>query len=459
MIHPHDNPPSLPYNAKLALESLMNVPYLTADLPGIGGLIKQHTEDFVVHEIPLYAPDGVGTHAYARIEKRGITTMEAAKLLARALGRKNFDIGYAGLKDARAVATQWFSVEHEDSARLRSLEVPHLKILEVTRHRNKIKMGHLAGNRFVIKVRNPEWSRIAADLPAAQRKAQAVWDALDLHGVPNFFGPQRFGMRKDNHLLGLALIRNDFQSFADRFLGDPDPTVDHGDVLTARQLYKNGKLDDALKLWPGHLHNERRALSALIKGTRREPLFESEPQSRGLGRTKGNPKRAIYAVDIKLKQLLVSALQSHLFNQVLERRLPKFAVILPGDLCWKHDNGACFAVGPDPDSAMKEQPRADAREISPSGPLFGWKMTETQSLVKTMEDAVLLDNQLTLNDFAGPAGSHGGRRSLRFFPQDMKISSGADPHGPYLQFDFSLTSGSYATIVLAEIMKSEAALD
>ena len=418
----------------------MNLPYLTADLPGIGGLIKQHVEDFVVHEIPLYKPEGVGTHAYARIEKRGITTMEAAKLIARALGRKNFDVGYAGLKDARAVATQWFSVEHEDSARLRDLEVPHLKILEVTRHRNKIKMGHLAGNRFVIKVRNPEWSRIAADLPAAARKAEAVWAALDKNGVPNFFGPQRFGMRKDNHLLGLALIRNDYQGFANRFLGDPDNTVDHGDVLTARQLYKNGKLEDALKLWPGHLHNERRALSAIVQG-------------------KGNPKRAVYAVDAKLKQLLVSALQSFLFNQVLERRLPKFAAILPGDLCWKHDNGSVFAVGPDPDAAMKEQPRCDAREISPSGPLFGWKMTETQSVVKVMEDSVLKDNDLTLQAFSGPAGSHGGRRSLRFFPKDMKIESGTDPHGPFLRFDFGLTSGSYATVILAEIMKTEAALD
>ena len=74
----------------------MALPYLTADLPGIGGQIKTAVEDFVVQEVPLYQPDGVGTHCYFLIEKRGISTMEAVRLITRVLGRKNFDIGYAG---------------------------------------------------------------------------------------------------------------------------------------------------------------------------------------------------------------------------------------------------------------------------------------------------------------------------------------------------------------------------
>lgn len=418
----------------------MKVPYYTAELPGIGGFIKQDVEDFIVHEVPLYTPEGVGTHGYVRVEKRGISTMEAAKLIARALGRKTFDVGYAGLKDARAVTTQWFSLEHEESDRLRKMDVPRLKVLEVTRHRNKIKMGHLAGNRFVIKVRNPEWGRFGISVNDARKKAEDVWAVLGKTGVPNFFGPQRFGMRHDNHLLGLALLRSNFKEFADRFLGDPDEEVDHGQVLAARRMYKNGKLEEALRSWPGHLNQERRALAAMIK-------------------RKGNPKMAVLAIDVKLKQLLVSALQSFLFNQVLERRLPKFATILPGDLCWKHDNGSVFAVGPNPDDAMKEQGRADAHEISPSGPLFGYKMTEAASVVKIMEDAVLAANELTLDAFRGPAGSHGGRRAMRTFPKDFAIETGQDQRGPFLQFDFTLSSGSYATVVLGEMMKADVGLD
>src|SRR5690242_14619255 len=139
----------------------MSLPYLTADLPGTGGLIKQHLEDFKVEEVPLYKADGVGTHCYLKVEKRGFSTMAAADILAKALGRRNIDIGYAGLKDKQAITTQWFSVEHLDTSRAKSMELPiGMKVVGITRHKNKIKRGHLAGNKFIIKIRNPEWSRV-----------------------------------------------------------------------------------------------------------------------------------------------------------------------------------------------------------------------------------------------------------------------------------------------------------
>ena len=418
----------------------MALPYLTADLPGIGGQIKAAIDDFIVQEVPLYQPEGVGTHCYFLVEKRGIPTMEAVRLIARALGRKNFDIGYAGLKDAQAVTTQMFSVEHEDSARVREIQVPHLKIVHVTRHRNKLKIGHLAGSRFVIKVRNADWARAGATLDEPRRRAEAILQVLAAKGAPNFFGPQRFGMRRDNHLLGLALLRGDAQQFANRFLGDPDPSVDHGQVLLARQHYAKGSLDLALQSWPGHLAEERRALAALVHG-------------------KGNPQKAIHAVSVKLRQLLVSALQSHLFNEVLTRRLPQFATVLPGDLCWKHDNGAVFAVENTPEAAAKEQPRIDTFEISPSGPMFGHRMTEPQGAPAAMEAAVLAEIGLKPTDFGGPEGSHGGRRSLRLLAKDMLLDTGADERGPFLRFAFTLPSGSYATVFLGEIMKTDVALD
>ena len=419
----------------------MQLPYLTSDLPGIGGVLKQKVEDFVVEEVPLYEPQGVGTHCYFKIEKRGVSTMDAARIVARALGRKTFDIGYAGLKDTRAITRQWFSAEHEETARITGMELPPgLKVVAVTRHKNKIKMGHLAGNRFIIRVRNEEWTRIGASLDEPRKRAQDILAALAKSGVPNFFGPQRFGMRKDNHLLGLALLTENHQEFVNRFLGDPDPTVDHGQVLQARQMFKNGNLEEAIKNWPGHLANERRALIALAKGNK-------------------NPKRAVFAVDLKLKELLVSALQSYLFNKVLERRLPKMTTILPGDLCWKHDNGAVFKIGENPDDAMKEQPRADAHEISPSGPMFGWKMTEASSIVKVMEDTVLQEFSLKPEAFGGSFGSHGARRSLRFFPTNVEIGTSGDDRGPYLQMAFTLPSGSYATVVLGEIMKTDVLID
>jgi len=430
--------------------------YLTADLTGIGGIIKERLEDFQVEEIPAYPFEGVGTHCYLKIEKRGFSTMAAADILAKALGRRNIDIGYAGLKDKQAITSQWFSVEHLDSDRARELQksggsLPAgMKVLEISRHRNKIKRGHLAGNKFTIRIRNPEWARIGGDamLNAARERAEAIIAVLAKTGVPNFFGPQRFGMRRDNHLLGLALLTNNSQDFANRFLGDPDPSVDHGQVLRARQHFAKGELDRAIELWPGHLRDERRALSALING-------------------KGNPRRAVFAIHIELKKLLVSALQSFLFNKVLERRLPKLGVILPGDFCTKHENGASFPIGPNPEDAAKEQPRADAHEISPSGPLFGHRMSNADSVVKVMEDQVLQEAGISPAQFDPPADAPrppvplppGGRRPLRFLAKDLLLSTESDDRGPHFVLSFTLPPGSYATVLLGEIMKQDVVID
>jgi tRNA pseudouridine13 synthase len=216
--------------------------------------------------------------------------------------------------------------------------------------------------------------------------------------------------------------------------------VDHGGVMAARQSYKGGHYELALSQWPGHLRDERAALSALV-------------------RSKGNHKRAMFAVNIELKKLLVSALQSYLFNKVLERRLPKMAAVLPGDFCYKHDNGAAFLVAADPDAAAKEQGRADAHEISPTGPLFGFRMSETESVVKIMEEEVLKEFNLTAESFGGPIGAPGSRRPLRFFAQDVSIEAGEDKNAPYLQFTFTLPSGTYATVLLGEVMKTDVTID
>ncbi|HVT79680.1 MAG TPA: tRNA pseudouridine(13) synthase TruD [Phycisphaerae bacterium] len=413
--------------------------YLTAELPGIGGKIKQHLEDFQVEEVPLYEAKGVGTHCYLKIEKRGFSTMAAADILAKALGRKNKDIGYAGLKDKQAITRQWFSVEHLDTARAKAMELPKgMKVVEISRHNNKIKRGHLAGNKFVVKVRNEEWGRVGVGMSEASRRAQAILDVLMKDGVPNFFGPQRFGMRRDNHMLGLALLKGDHQAFIDRFLGDPDESVDHGMVLQARHKYAKKDYAGAIELWPGHMRDERRALAAMQKG---------------------NAKRAAFAVDLELKKLMVSALQSFLFNRVLERRVKKMGVVMPGDFCFKHENGASFLVGETIEEAQKEQPRADAHEISPTGPLFGFRMSEAKSVAGQMEAEVLAESGLKAENFDGPMGAPGGRRPLRFFAQEMRVEAGSDENGMFLEFEFMLPSGSYATVLLGEVMKEEVTLD
>ncbi len=420
----------------------MSEPYLTAGLPGIGGRIKDQPEDFRVEEIPLYDVDGVGEHCWFTIEKNGITTYQVLNLLAKALGRRSVDFGYAGLKDARAITRQRISIEREPSDRIRTLEFSNFRILDVTRHRNKLKIGHLAGNRFHVRIRHDDWTKPGGSPEQALANASAVVESLLRTGVPNFFGPQRFGMRKDNHLLGLALIRGQSREFLDRWLGDPDPEVDHGQVLLARQHYAGGRLDLAAAHWPGHLEQERRVLQMLA-------------------RSPAQIDRAMRTVDLRLRRLLVCALQAHLFNEVLIRRLAQLETLLPGDLAWKHDHGAVFSIPVDMAVPAAEQARCQAHEISPSGPMFGYRMSEPAGEPGEMEKMVLAENELTPESFHLPLAEKvkGGRRAMRFFPTDLTVSRGVDDRGMFIELAFSLPPGSFATVLLAEIMKTDVAVD
>ena len=402
------------------------LPFLTAEIPGMGGVIKTRFADFVVEEIPAYEFSGEGTHILAQIEKMGLPTLEALHRIAAALGLRRKQIGYAGLKDARAVTRQWISIEHIDPERLNQLKLDQIKILQITRHSNKLKLGHLAGNRFIIRIRQLE-----LPLSQAVHRAQAITEVLTRRGGPNFFGPQRFGHRFDGHQLGGAIINQRPDEFIDLFLGSPLP-VEQPAIIEARRLYDQKQFEPALNAWPRQYHDQRRALRALIKS--------------------GGKNRVFNVIDKTLKRLYISAFQSHLFNQVVSARMPNLDQLLAGDMAYKHDNGACFRVEAPP----VEQPRCDAFEISPTGPLYGYRMTELTGPAGDIENAVLAQTNLAKEDFRrlGYYRVKGARRPLRFQPRHLDITSGTDEGGDFLQLIFELGPGCYATTFLREITKT-----
>ncbi|MBN2212105.1 MAG: tRNA pseudouridine(13) synthase TruD, partial [Sedimentisphaerales bacterium] len=144
---------------------------------------------------------------------------------------------------------------------------------------------------------------------------------------------------------------------------------------------------------------------------------------------------------------------SELFNQVLAARMPDVDRLLRGDMAMKHENGACFRV----EDAAVEQPRCDRFEISPTGPLYGYRMSETVGPAGEIENPILEATGLTKRDFRqmGYYKVRGGRRPLRFQPRNHAVSHGSDDAGPYLEIRFELDSGCYATTVLREIMKKD----
>lgn len=400
------------------------MPFLTEAFAPMRAAIKRRYEDFRVEEIPAYEACGAGDHIYFTIEKQGLATMRAVNDIARKLGVAPRDIGLAGLKDARAVAVQTLSLEHVEPARVAEMDIPRIRVLAVTRHKNKLKIGHLRGNRFIIRMRDVDLERIG--------DVRAICDILARRGVPNYFGQQRFGLRGDTWQVGKAVMQKDHVAAVDLVLGRPGP-FDTGEVLKARKLYEAGKFEAAAKAWPYGFRDNARACRAMAK-------------------SKGKHMRAFHAIDVRLKKFFVNAYQSYLFNQVLAARINELDQVRGGDLAYKHENGAVFRV----EDERAEAPRAAAFEISATGPIFGYRMTEAVGRAREIEDAVLAAEGLKLDDFRSgrEIKFHGARRPLRFAPEALETDVGTDEHGPFLELRFSLPSGCYATMVLREICKS-----
>ncbi len=168
-------------------DALTDPPYITADLPGIGGRLKEVPEDFVVEEVLPYEACGEGEHIFVKLQRTGANTADVARTIARAMGINGNAVSWAGTKDKWAVVTQTFSFAQplavplgEITARLEELPCP---VLDVKRHRNKLRPGHVRGNRFSILLRH------ANDLPAAR----TILDQIAACGLPNVYGEQRFG--------------------------------------------------------------------------------------------------------------------------------------------------------------------------------------------------------------------------------------------------------------------------
>lgn len=159
----------------------------------LGGRIGPEPEDFRVDEVPLYPTRGEGQHYFVRLEKRGLTTDRLIQAVARAASVRPAEIGSAGMKDKHAVTTQWLSVPTTAKVEPARWELPpEVRLLEVTRHDNKLRTGHLLGNRFRIRLVELEAGS------SLRERAQRVRDALLAQGLYNCFGAQRFGIAGQN---------------------------------------------------------------------------------------------------------------------------------------------------------------------------------------------------------------------------------------------------------------------
>jgi tRNA pseudouridine13 synthase len=213
----------------LSLDPWSSLPHALGG-PAGSGRIRERAADFRVAEELGFKPRGAGEHLFLRLRETGCNTAWVAGRIARWAGRPRSDVGYAGMKDRHAVTEQWFSVRcpggrHPEP---NTLAVPGVELVATARHDRKLRRGALAGNRFRIRV---------TDLTADPQRLLARLESVRVRGVPNAFGPQRFGREGGN--LRLA---------ADWFGGGPEPRRElRGFALSAaRSLIFNAVLAERI---------------------------------------------------------------------------------------------------------------------------------------------------------------------------------------------------------------------
>lgn len=160
---------------------------------------KQSKDDFVVTEIPLYEFSGEGEHLILKIRKKDLSTWDAVNIISNHIGCKSRDIGYAGLKDKNAMTVQHISLHKSFEQKLDSFDHPQIKILEKTYHNNKIRIGHLKGNKFFIRLKRV--------MPMHKKILENSLEQIANFGMPNYFGFQRFGIDGDNYIKGKEILQ------------------------------------------------------------------------------------------------------------------------------------------------------------------------------------------------------------------------------------------------------------
>ncbi|WP_273476290.1 tRNA pseudouridine(13) synthase TruD [Methanobrevibacter woesei] len=412
--------------------------YVTKE-EGIGGTIRNQYEDFYVEEIPDLIPTGEGPNVWIWIEKIGRTTLDVVLDIARDLHIDRKRMGFAGMKDKKARTRQWICISNMDSEeqfeQVKSLsgQIYKTDFLKVIRGRKKLRMGQLKGNKFRILIRDID------DVEKSAEIASDILKQLEVTGVPNYFGWQRFGKPRTNtHLVGEALVENDLKKAVGRYIGNPTEE-EHEENQKARKAYDDGDLEKSLELMGKGMRYEKMMIRELIKDSKKGELTDK------------SYKNALYALPKPLQRMFVHAYQSFLFNAAVSKRVEMgINKYIEGDIIINNEERIVRDKTPE-----EYQELIDTFQVNPTSPLYGTKVPFAGGKVGEMEKSILDDYGLSKEDFEVPKmprlGSHGLRRSMRF--QVWDTSAIATDEG--VLTEFSINKGSYATAVLREVMKKD----
>ncbi len=417
--------------------------FYASDTPGIGGILKQSPEDFRVRELSSYPkPDPEGPYTVLRVESRDWEQHELAQQIARRLRVPAHGIRWAGTKDRRAIAERLLSYPGLPPLE-GNLGLPGVSVLEAYRTREALVLGHHYGNAFEIRIHRIEASPDAV----LRRLAPLNRELVEFGGFPNFFGPQRFGeVRPITHEVGRELLRGNIGDAIDLYLTASPPA--EAPLGTEARLAYASHHDPmrGLREFPSNLRFERLLLDHLARGH--------------------TPARALRALGRPLRVLFVHAYQSYLFNLYLsERRRAALSLTDPlvGDWVLRiARDGTVPGTGVVPvgaDNLAEARDQTTRGQARLAAPLVGHATPALGGSGGSLFEALLERDGVRRDQFRLPAApeisSAGSWRPLLTPAPTLRLTWEDEPdqNGSVAQLRFALPRGSYATVLVRELMK------
>ncbi len=373
-----------------------------------GGIIKKYPEDFIVEEI---TPEGIilevgksikfkdvdnwkGNFIHFTLEKKNWTTLDAIVEIAKRVGVSRKHFGFAGNKDKVAITTQRVGCFNVNLNKLKNVKIKNIVLRDFQKTNKKIKLGHLWGNRFTIRVREPEV--LDKSLLKKIKKEYKIF--------LNYYGIQRFGEKRPiTHIVGKLILERDWENAFYLYCGTPLPNDDEKSKL-ARKLVDEEDFKEAYRKYPRVFIYERKMIKIYLKTN--------------------SYKEAFLALPPYLRCMFVNAYQSYLFNEIVNRRYEYGFNKLEGDILI--DN-------------------------FPSAPLFGYKVRFASGIQGEIEREVYEEENLSKEKFKIDKFGYfqGDRREMiqKIYNLDYSIDSNS-----YI-LRFSLKKGCYATSVLRELLR------
>jgi tRNA pseudouridine13 synthase len=411
----------------------MGIEVYASKSPSIGGKIRNSPEDFVVQEILLdgskaqIKPEkteilqGRGRHLVCVLVKRRWDTLLAVKAVTKQLGLERERISFAGMKDANALTAQHVSISRITPEQILPIKIKGIALYPLKFSNEKITSLSLAGNAFKIVIRE-----IVLSPSEIQGRIEKIRQELeDFGGVPNFFGHQRFGTRRAiTHLVGKHIVKGDWETAALTFLAQPSEYEHPESKLAREELSKTRDFAQAFLSFPYQLRHEKAMLAHLSKHST-------------------DYVGAFHRLPIRLCQLFVNAYQSFLFNKFVSERIRQgmpINRIQKGEYTQQVNNQDWLAL-----------------------PIVGYKQPLSHGNQGEIEKKILEEENITPEQFHISAmpriSAEGGLRKALMSLEDFKVTKptmdSVNPARQQVELSFTLSKGSYATVVLREFMKPE----